>query len=193
MIEKVSYKEGDIEIDISGAAELNKRADVDRRVDLEPDEKTIGDVSIREFEGNKAGLGGLMERGGKEEEKLKTDLKRTGWNEARKATDVKHVCPVCGTRYWARPNKNYCTTRCKEVQKKRRYRKRIRDIKTFKPNRGKAGEVYFMYDNKGKNGITFVPAFHADSRERAKKYIEDTYPEDKVDDYFEQVKEVIRK
>ena len=178
MIEKVTYKEGDLEIDITGSEIVGARADIELQHGKNPE--TF----------NNGGLGGIP---GKEEEKLKTDLKRTGWNEARKATDVKHVCPVCGTRYWARPNKNYCTTRCKEVQKKRRYRKRIRDIKTFKPNRGKAGEVYFMYDNKGKNGISFVPAFHADTRERAKKYLEDTYPTDKVDEYNEQVKEVIRK
>ena len=178
MIQKVVYKEGDLEIDLSGAEVLSDRADVNLEPGKAPEVFGNGD------------LGGIPR---KEEDKLKSDLKRTGWNEARKATDVKHVCPVCGTRYWARPNKNYCGTPCKEVAKKRRYRKRIRDIKTFKPNRGKAGEVYFLYDKGGKSGISFVPAFHADSRERAKKYIEDTYPADKVDDYNEQVKEVIRK
>lgn len=180
MIEKVTYKEGDIEIDISGAEIVGNRADIELQHGKKPE-------TFSNLGGN---LGGIP---GKEEIDIKNDLKRTGWNEARKATDVKHTCPVCGTRYWGRPNKNYCGTPCKEVAKKRRYRKRIRDIKTFKPNRGKAGEVYFMCDNKGKNGITFVPAFHADSRVRAKKYLEDTYPADKVDDYFEQVKEVIRK
>jgi len=178
MIEKVTYKEGDIEIDLSGEELINNRADVN----LEP--RKAPEV----FRNGR--LGGIP---GKEEDKLKSDLKRTGWNEARKATDVKHVCPVCGTRYWARPNKNYCGKPCKEVAKKRRYRKRIRDMKTFKVHRGTAGEVYFIYNNSKKNGISFVPAFHADSRERAKKYLEDTYPADKVDDYFEQVKEVIRK
>ncbi|GAH67825.1 unnamed protein product, partial [marine sediment metagenome] len=87
----------------------------------------------------------------------------------------------------------YCGTPCKDLAKKRRQRKRKRDRRDFKPNRGKAGEVYFMYNNEGREGITFVPAFHADTRERAKKYLDDTYPVDKVDEYYEQVKEVIRK
>lgn len=180
MIEKVSYKEGDIEIDLSGAELINNRADAN----LVPGKKP-------EVSGN---LGGMEH--GSEEQNLKTDLKRTGWNEARKATDVKHTCPVCGTRYWARPNKNYCGTPCKEVAKKRRYRGRKRAIRDFKPGRGKAGEVYFMSYPKGKEVITFVPAYYGDTRARAKKYIEDTYsttePE-KVHDYIEQVNEVIKR
>ena len=50
-----------------------------------------------------------------------------------------------------------------------------------------------MYDESTKQGITFVPAFHADTRERAKRYIEEIYPADKADEYVEQVKEVIKK
>ena len=188
MIEKVVYKEnGSIEIDISGEEELKKRADISKH---SLDTKT-GEFKLDPHSGYKEGLGG-MEKGA-EEQPLRSDLKRTGWKEARKATDVKHMCPVCGTRYWGRPNKAYCSTPCKEVAKKRRQRKRKRDIRDFKPYRGKAGEVYFMYENKGVSEITFVPAFNADSRARAKQYIEDTYPEDVRDNYFEQVKEVIRK
>jgi len=98
---------------------------------------------------------------------------------------------VCGTRYWGRPNKNYCGTPCKEIAKKRRQRKRKRDIRDFKPSRGKAGEVYYITEEEV---ITFVPAFHADTRARAKKYLEDTYEDtEKVNDYLEQVSEVIRK
>ena len=164
-----------------------------RRADVEKGEteKGSGEFDVKSHEGHRAGLGG-MERG-EEEKKLKQDLKQTGWHEAKRPTDVKHQCPVCGTRYWGRPNKTYCGTPCKEVAKKRRQRKRIRDIRDFKPHRGTAGEVYFMYDNDGKNGISFIQAFHADSRERAKKYLDETYTADKVEDYNEQVKEVIRK
>lgn len=189
MIEKVICDEkGDLVIDISGDELLKRRADIEMSVDKHD---ASPDVSFKTHEGHRAGLGGLEK--GAEEQTLRTDLKRTSWHEARKATDVKHVCPVCGTRYWGRPNKDYCGTPCKEVAKKRRQRKRKRDIRDFKPHRGTAGEVYFMYDNKGKGGITFVPAFNADTRARAKDYIDSTYPEDKRDEYLEQVKEVIRK
>jgi predicted nucleic acid-binding Zn ribbon protein len=156
------------------------------------------DIDNSELRGidSKEELGGLMEKGGEEEKTLKTDLKRTGWHEARKATDVKHVCPVCGTRYWGRPNKTYCGTPCKEVAKKRRSRKKKRDIRDFKPYRGKAGEVYFMYINdKGISKITFIPAFNAETREQAIKYIDKTCfcSEEVKGSYIRQVNEVIRK
>lgn len=137
------------------------------------------------------GLGGDTR---KIERDLEQDKRKAKWIEPdRKPTDVLHICPICSTKYYGRPNKAYCTTRCKEVAKKRRQRKRVRDIRDFKSHRGTAGEVYFMEDKNGKDGITFVPAFYADTRARAKKYIEDTYLADKRDDYFNQVKEVILK
>lgn len=167
-------KDGSIEIDNSEL--LSHRADVDINT---------------EFKGHRGGLGGMS---GGEENMLEADKRRTQWSEpTHKDTDVKHKCLVCGTNYWGRPNKKYCTTRCKEVGKKRRQRKRKRDIRDFKPYRGTAGEVYFMSFVNRKEVITFVPAFNADTRARAKKYIEDTYPPEIVNDYNEQVKEVIRK
>jgi len=171
----ITYKEdGSFEIDNSEL--LAQRADVDIN---------------KEFDGDRGGLGGMK---GTEEDTLNRDKKRTNWKEpTHKATDVKHQCPVCGTRYWGRPNKNYCGTPCKEVAKKRRQRKRKRDIRDFKPTRGKAGEVSFMSTHEGKDIIAFVPAYYADTRERAKNYIKDTYPSDKTDEYYEQIKEVIRK
>lgn len=172
---KVVYNDnGSIEIDNSEL--LAQRADTDINT---------------EFKGDRSGLGGMT---GKEENDLKRDKVRTVWGEPnRKATDVKHKCPVCGTIYWGRPNKAYCSTSCKEIAKKRRQRKRKRDIRDFKPHRGHTGEVYFMYTKKGKESIGFVPAFSADSRVRAKKYIEDTYPDDKTNGYIQQVNEVILK
>lgn len=174
----VVYKEGDIEIDNSEL--LGKRADI------------TSEVKAQELI-DKGGKLGSIEIGGSEEQTLKTDLKRTGWKEARRATDVKHICPVCGTRYWGRPNKNYCTIACKEVAKKRRQRKRKRDIRDFKPHRGHAGEIFIMCEVKGKEVISFIPAFYCDTRARAKQYIEDTYPEEVRDNYNEQVKEVLKK
>ena len=179
MIKGIAYKEdGSLDLDIDNTELLAGRADIDTEVKAQ---------ELLDKEGN---LGGIV---GKEEDKLKSDLKRTGWKEAKKATDVMHVCPICGTRYWGRPNKVYCSRPCKEVAKKRRQRKRKRDIRDFHPYRGKAGEVYFMSEVGGKPVITFVPAFYADSLARAKQYIEDSYPEDKRDEYYQQVKELLRK
>lgn len=173
---KVIYhsESGGIEIDNSELLAQRADADIDK-----------------EFKGDRSGLGGMT---GKEEDKLKRDKGGAHWTEPRhKATDVKHKCPICGTNYWARPNKKYCGTACKEVAHKRRQRKRKRDIRDFKPHRGHAGEVHIMTEVKGKDVISFIPAFYADTRARAKKYIEDTYPEDVRDSYYEQAKEVIRK
>lgn len=179
MIKNVEYKEnGSIDIDIDNSELLAGRADIRNEVKAQ---------DLIDPEGKFGGIAG------KEEEKEKRDLKRTGWKEAKKPTDVKHTCPVCGTRYWGRPNKDYCSTPCKEVAKKRRQRKRKRDIRDFKPHRGTAGEVYYMTNVNGKDVISFVPAFNADSRARAREYIDGCYPKDNVDNIMEQVKEVIRK
>jgi len=182
----VTYKEDSGSIEIDNTELLRDRADatMDKRKAGERDFYNTTEIEAV------GGLGGIEH--GEEEGKLRHDKKRTGWKEpSHKATDVKHVCPVCGTRYWGRPNKNYCGTPCKEVAKKRRQRKRKRDIRDFKPTRGKAGEVYFMTE---KDVITFIPAFYADTRARAKKYLEETYEDaEKVNDYFEEVKEVIKK
>ena len=181
MIKNIEYKENgsiDLDLDIDNSELLGKRADISSEA---------GAHDLIDKEGN---LGGIE---GSEEKTLRSDRKRSGWNEAKKATDVKHKCPVCGTIYWGRPNKAYCGTPCKEVAKKRRSRKKKRDIRDFKPHRGKAGEVYFMYEDKGTSKITFIPAFNADTRERAKQYIEKSCPEDKRDEYIQQVNEVIQK
>jgi predicted nucleic acid-binding Zn ribbon protein len=173
MIKNVEVEEnGSIDLIIDNTELLNKRADID-----------INDT----FDKERGGNGGMK---GNIETDLESDKKRLKWNEpTRKATDVRHKCPVCGTHYWGRPNKDYCTTRCKEVAKKRRSRKRMRDIRDFSPYRGKAGEVYF----KDEKGITFIPAFNGDSRARAKKYLEDTYSDKDITSYYEQIKEVIKK
>ena len=179
MIKNIEYKEnGSIDLDIDNSELLAGRADIS------------SEVKAQELLDNEGGLGGIP---GKEEDKLKTDKKRTGWKEARKATDVKHVCPVCGTRYWGRPNKGYCSTPCKEVAKKRRQRKRKRDIRDFKPHTGTTGEVYYMENVDGKDVISFIPAFNAETRKKAKDYIDKRYPKDRCDNITQQINEVIPK
>lgn len=162
----VKYNEdGSIEID--NGELLNDRADVENAT---------------------APLGGINE-----ESELKRDKIRNHWSEpTHKPTDLLHICPICNVRFYGRPNKVYCMTSCKEIGKKRRQRQRKRDLRNFKPYRGKTGEVYFMCSDE--KIISFVPAFNAESREKAKKYLDETHPTDKIDnDYYQQVKEVIRK
>jgi predicted RNA-binding Zn-ribbon protein involved in translation (DUF1610 family) len=102
MIKDIKYKEnGSIDLNIDNSELLAGRADINN------------EVKAQNLLNNE--LGGIA---GKEEQKEKTDLKRTGWKEAHRATDVKHKCPVCGTIYWGRPNKAYCSTPCKEVAKR---------------------------------------------------------------------------
>lgn len=182
---KVEYV-GD-EIVVDNTELLTKRADVNV-ISFDP-----GEEKVEGFVGDKSGLGGIMEEGGEEEEKLRRDLKRTGWHEASHVTEVSHVCPICGTRFRGRRNRIYCSPKCKEVGKKRKQRAKMYEIRDFKPKRGTAGQVYFMTEIEGKDVIAFVPAFHADSRVRAKKYIEENYPKEKVDDYIQQVNMVIKK
>ena len=175
MIKNVIYKK-------NGSIEMNNTELLRGRTDMsyEPGEEKLHSEE----------LGGLK---GEEEQQLKVDLKRTGWKESRKATDVKHACPVCGTRYWGRPNKNYCGIPCKEIAKKRRQRKRKRDIRDFKPHAGTAGEVYYMIPVKGRDVISFIPANFADTRIKAKGYIEERYSTEDAETILEQIKEVLRK
>ena len=187
MIKRVIYKEGDLEIDNSEL--LRGRADTQVKATVTAPE--AGEEKAEGFEGHRAGLGG-MERG-EEEATIKTDLKRTGWKEARRATDVKHTCPVCGTRYWGRPNKNYCGTPCKEVAKKRRQRKRKRDIRDFKPHAGTVGQIFYMIKVKGRDVISFIPANFADTRIKAKGYIDERYEKEDAEEIMEQVREVLKK
>lgn len=108
MITNVTFKDnGDIEIDNSEL--LDTRADMSDEIeDLQ--NPNIGGSNI------------LIEKD------LKKHKKRLNWNEPNreKRTHVLHVCAVCGTQYYGRPNKIYCGTPCKETAKKRRQRERKR-------------------------------------------------------------------
>ena len=178
MINNVTFKEGIITIDNSEL--LSERADIsmERR-----DPET--------FNGDRGGLGGIR---GEEENKLNHD-KRGAWNEPGGSMEVMHICPVCNTHFKGRTNMVYCSPKCKDLAKKRRQRKRAKDIKGFKPFRGKTGEVYFMgEENDGKKTINFIPAISAESREKARQYIADTYPAGAIlSNYVEQVNTVIKR
>ena len=177
MIREVKYKEdGSIEIDNTEL--LNSRADISD----EP-----GTSKLQE-----SGLGGDNTE---IEEKLREDKKRTQWTEpTHTENEVVHICPVCGTKFWGRTNRIYCSKQCQETGKKRDLRAKKRKMRDFKPHRGKAGEVYFISEYKNKETITFVPSLYAENREKAEKYIRENYADHKkLDDYVEQMKEAIKK
>ena len=178
MIKNIEYeKNGSLVLVVDSTELLSGRADMSD----EPGEQKL---QREELGGNNF----------KVESKLRKDKETLKWSEPDvKSLDVYHVCPICGTKFRGRTNRIYCCPRCKKTAEVRRYRKRKRDLRDFKPHRGHAGEVYILCDVKGKDVISFIPAFYGDTRARAKKYIEDTYPVDKVDNYFEQVKEVVKK
>lgn len=176
MIEKVEYKENG-SIEIHNSELLSGRADMSD----EPGEQKLQNEEL-------GGDNRVIEK------KLKEDKEKLGWSEPYKGDlAVRHKCPVCGTLFNGRPNKKYCCDRCRKTAEVRRRRKRERDIRDFKPHRGTAGEIYILCEVKGKQVISFIPAFHTENRARAKQYIEDTYPEDVRDNYMEQVKEVLKK
>lgn len=180
MINSVTFKEGIITIDNSEL--LSDRADISmERRDAET------------FNGDRGGLGGIR---GEEENKLNHDKRRV-WNEPG-SMEVMHVCPVCNTQFKGRTNMVYCSPKCKELAKKRRQRKRAKDIKGFKPHRGKTGEVYFMSEEGDKKVISFIPAISAESRKKAESYIIENYAEKgtstkQIGNYVAQVNTVIKK
>ena len=104
---------------------------------------------------------------------------------------VIHTCPVCGKEFEGVPQRKYCSTRCKKTAKMRRYRARKRELK---PHRGKAGEVYFVSQPApNRQVLTFVPALYAVNREKAIEYLKTNFGHDPhLDDYIEQIKEVIK-
>ena len=128
-----------------------------------------------------------------QEKVLKQDIKRVKWTEPHMAKQVIHVCPVCNDVFKGRSNRIYCTDVCKHKANLRTYRRKVREYMNFKPHRGTVGEIYIMCTHNGNDIISFVPAYYADTRERAEKYIEDTYAEEVRDNYMEQVKEVLKK
>ena len=185
-MEIIYNEDGSIDLEESRreAAEAEYDSDVRGRADIS-DEPGPSKLATDELGGVKSPL----------EHKLEGDERRLKWTEPHsyKGGEVLHTCPICGTNFKGKTNKKYCCTGCRKIAENRRYQAKKRELRNFKPYRGKAGEVYFIAEVEGREVITFVPAFYGDSRKRASEYIKENYPEDKTDDYIEQIKEVIRK
>ena len=178
--------------DLDGGILIDNTEILENRADMSISNIDKTGIEVKPFEGHKAGLGGLEH--GEEENRLKADTLRTGWREPPRSLSVHHVCPICGTHFSGRTNRVYCCVKCKNVGKQRRLRKRHREDRDFKPYRGTTGEVYYRHDNSGKPEISFIPAFNAESRGKAKRYLESLYSEGgQRDDCIRQVNEVIKK
>jgi predicted nucleic acid-binding Zn ribbon protein len=113
---------------------------------------------------------------------------RPYWTEPTKAHPQDKVCLNCGkVMKGVRPNKKFCSDKCRKDYSQRGKRAEKRAIKSFKPHMGKEGQIFYMYRGE----IGFIPALWTDSRKRTEKYIKDHYPEDVGKEVLEQVKEVI--
>lgn len=166
---EVEWKESDESYEVDGSELLAQRADVMR-------DKTTNE-----------GLGSIEH--GEETQELRQDIKGVGWVEpstAKRKGEKVHVCPICGIKFVGRPNKKFCSPRCKKTSDMRSYR--AKDLTKFKPHQGKSGEIYFKTEG-AEQKITFVPAMYCDNLITAIDWLKKNYEGDKyVGDYIEQVK-----
>lgn len=123
-----------------------------------------------------------------EEKRIVKRERQIGWSEPHKAHPTDKVCLNCGkVMKGVRPNRKFCSDKCRKNYSKVASRRKERAIKEFKPHMGKEGQIFYMY----KGEIQFIPALWCDSRKRTEKYIKDHYPEDVGKIVLEQVKEVM--
>jgi predicted nucleic acid-binding Zn ribbon protein len=124
------------------------------------------------------------------ERKLREHQKLTGWKGVHKPHPEDKVCLNCGkVMKGVRPNRKFCSEKCKNTYGKRQRRAQAREVKQFKPHMGKEGQIYYMINGK----ISFVPALWSDSKKRATKYVTERYEGKELEDILEQVKEVMGK
>jgi len=184
-MEIIRNKDGDLEMVFEGD-EYSGEELLPERADINQEQNRMGRYT------KTYGLGGMETEADK---KLRIDEKKLGWSEPHTAKGVTKRCPVCGVIYKGRANQKYCSARCRKTAEMRRYRAKKRELRDFKPYRGKAGEVYFMsYPQRNKEVITFIPAIFAVDRATAEKYLRENFEGDPhLDDYIEQMEEVIKK
>lgn len=189
---KVTYEGDEIVIDNEELLRRGRRADINVLYETKGSSQEVRRYGKSGYE-DADKLGGIMERGGEEEEKLKAHKEKIGWHEPHRKLEVLHVCPVCGTRFPGRRNKIYCSTKCGNVARQRAKRDKARGQRDFKPYVGTAGEVYFMSHVDGRDVINFVPAFYASSQKDVEAYIKDHYSEKEAKDYIEQIEVLYKK
>ena len=179
-------KHGDLEMVFDEEDEYSGEELLAGRADINQEQDRMGRYT------STYGLGGMETDLDK---KIRADEKRLGWSEPHKAKGIAKRCPVCGVIYRGRANQKYCSVRCRKTAEMRRYRAKKRELRDFKPHRGKAGEVYFMsYPEPNREEISFIPAIFALDRAAAEKYLRENFEGDPhLDDYIEQMKEVIKK
>lgn len=175
MRKRIEYIEEDGSIEIDNSELLAQRADMD------------DEIASQRLSNNELGCNNY-------DRELKHDKRRTNWHEPDVKTRlVIRTCPICNSPFKGRTNQIYCLPSCKAKANLRKYRAKQRLYRGFKPTRGLVGEIYFMATTHGKDVITFVPAYYADTRVRAKTYLLQTFPYKNVENYYAQVCEVLKK
>jgi predicted nucleic acid-binding Zn ribbon protein len=175
---QIRFMDGTIEI-IEDSVEARGRADID-------------DTGKGLYHGDE--LGGMKSD---LEKKLDIDKKKMKWTEGNKPiTKEEKPCAFCGKIFLGKTNQKYCSKTCRNKANVYRYRKKQRLLRNFKPYRGEVGQIYFIAKGKdGRDTITYVPAFFTETLKDALNYIDTAYSgvdEKLIDDYKQQIKEVIK-
>ena len=124
------------------------------------------------------------------EKRLAKREKQMGWSEPTKAHPKDKVCLNCGKiMKGVRPNKKFCSDKCRKDYSQRGRRAEAKTVKQFKPHMGKEGQIYYMLNGK----IEFIPALWCDSKKRCEKYIKDNITTEEQVSVLEQVQEVMKK
>jgi predicted nucleic acid-binding Zn ribbon protein len=115
---------------------------------------------------------------------------RPFWTEPHKAHPKDKVCLNCGKMMkGVRPNRKFCSDKCRKDYSQKGRRAVKKEIKQFVPHRGHEGQVYYMLNGQ----IKFVPALWCDTEKRAVKYVTERYEGKEQEEVVKQVKGVIGK
>jgi predicted nucleic acid-binding Zn ribbon protein len=124
------------------------------------------------------------------EKKLREDKAKIGWKGVHKPHPTDKVCLNCGkVMKDVRPNRKFCSDRCRKDYSQKSRRASAKAIKTFRPHMGKEGQIYYIHEGQ----ISFVPGLFADNEKRAIKYVSERYKGKTLEDVIKQIKEVMKK
>jgi len=107
---------------------------------------------------------------------LLRDAKRVGWymNPSTLKTKLKR-CRNCGRIITKPRRQKFCCDACRYAYNQRKYRERKRLAKINRPILGFYGELYVIFEFKGKPTYAIIPALYARSKEKAMEYVEKHY------------------